>query len=89
MEGPIGELYRVTWNIHGQLDQSVAFNIPNMDAYLSEEIFNYTPDSLKNISTTVFKTEEEWDYSDFITFSAEGVKLFNIPSTINYVRLNH
>lgn len=85
---PIGELYVVEWNINGQIDQSVDFKIPNIDNYLLGEIPNYAPDSLRNISTTVFKTKEEWEYSEFVTFRSEGISLFNIPSSIEYVRLN-
>lgn len=85
---PIGELYIVEWNINGQIDQSEEFKIPNIDDYLLGEIPNYIPDSLRNTSTTVFKTNDEWEYSEFVTFRSEGISLFNIPSSIEYVRLN-
>jgi|GEM_PF-4624925 len=81
--------YAVTWDIYGKIDQMAEFKIPNIEDYMIEMESEYVHENFSNKFTSVYKTQEEWDYDQFISFIIEGFALLNIPSSIERYSISH
>lgn len=81
--------FRIRWEIHGEIDQVAEVKIPNIDNYMMEKESNYVPEKFETWDTEIYKTQEQWRYDQFISFSIENALYYNIPSTIEYYTQRH
>jgi len=81
--------FRVRWEIHGEIDKVAEIKIPNIDNYMIEIESNYDLEKFMTSRTTIYKTQQQWSYDQFISFSIESILFYDIPSSIEYFALRH